>query len=40
MMLLPIALAMTTMPVIEAQDEQGEPGQRTISGASNLAGVR
>ena len=28
------------MPVIEAQDEQGEPGQTTISGTSNLAGVR
>jgi len=28
------------IPVIEAQDEPGEPGQTTISGASNLAGVR
>jgi hypothetical protein len=28
------------MPVIEAQDERGEPGQATASGSFNLAGVR
>ena len=28
------------MPVIEAQDESGEPGQATTSGTFNLAGVR